>query len=165
MREARAKFGITWLPDGRLFAVGGKISSGGSTATVEMLDTSFIGSAPSSILKGGWKYLAPMSKPRESHGVAFLDDKLVAVGGTDERTVEVFTLPTNGNALGQWSTIYPLPSPFALRALLPFENLLIGIRKPYFVTFLNEVIVFLMEMLYSSPMAWPCYVLSDGGIR
>ncbi len=72
-----------------------------------------------------------MSMPRESHGVAFLDGKLVAVGGTNERTVEVFTLPRKGNVVGQWSTIYPLPSPFALQALLPVDYLLIGIRKTY----------------------------------
>ncbi len=125
MREARAKFGIIWVPDGRLFAIGGKISSGGSTPTVEMLDTS----NHASTANGVWTPVASMSNPRESHGVAFLDGKLVAVGGTDERSVETFTLPTKDNVHGQWSTIYPLPSPFALQALLPVDNLLIGIRK------------------------------------
>ncbi len=51
----------------------------------------------------------------------------MAVGGTD--SVEVFSLPTKDNVLGQWSTIYPLPSAFALQALLPVNNLLIGIRE------------------------------------
>ncbi len=123
MREARAKFGIIWVPDGRLFAIGGKVSSGGSTSTVEMLDTTNQISTSNAV----WKSVASMSNPRESHGVAFLDGKLVAVGGTNECSVEVFTLPTKDNALGQWSTIYPLPSPFALQALLPADNLLIGI--------------------------------------
>ncbi len=59
----------------------------------------------------------------------FLKGKLVAVGGTDERSVEIFTLPTKDNVLGPWSTIYPLPSPFALQALLPVDNLLTGIRE------------------------------------
>ncbi len=127
MREARAKFGIIWIPDGRLFAIGGKISSGGSTSTVEMLDISSLGNGRASNIV--WTNVASMSNPRESHGVAFLDGKLVAVGGTDECSVEVFTLPTKDNVLGQWSTIYPLPSPFALQALLPVDNLLIGIRE------------------------------------
>ncbi len=124
MHEARAKFGIIWVPDDRLFAIGGKISSGGSTSTVEMLDTT-----NQIISNAVWKSVASMSNPRESHGVVFLDGKLVAVGGTEERSVEVFTLPTKDNVLGQWSTIYPLPSPSALQALLPVDNLLIGIRE------------------------------------
>ncbi len=127
MREARANFGIIWVPDGRLFAIGGKICSGDSTSTVEMLDTSSLGNGRTSTFNVVWTNVASMSNPRESHGVAFLDGKLVAVGGTNECSVEVFTLPTKDNALGQWSTIYPLPSPFALQALLPADNLLIGI--------------------------------------
>ncbi len=57
MREARAKFGVIWLLDGRLFAIGGKISSGGSTSTVEMLDTS----NQASTSTGVWKTVASMS--------------------------------------------------------------------------------------------------------
>ncbi len=70
MREARVKFGIIWVPDGRLFAIGGKISSGGSTSTVEMLDTNQISTS-----NAVWKSVASMSNPRESHGVAFLDGR------------------------------------------------------------------------------------------
>ncbi len=94
MREARAKFGIIWVPDGRLFAIGGKISSGGSTSTVEIIDTSSLGNGQASTFNVVWTNVASMSNPRESHGVALLDGKLVAVGGTDECSVEVFTLPT-----------------------------------------------------------------------
>ncbi len=136
MQETRANFVIIWVPDGRLFAIGGTIGSCGSTPTVEMFDTSCFGSKLSSLRKGGWTFVAPMSKPRESHGVALLDGKLVAVGGADEYSVEVFTLPTKENFLGQWSTIYPLPSPFTLRALLPVDNILIGIREILFVIFM-----------------------------
>ncbi len=135
MREPRANFGIIWVSDGRLFAIGGKISSGCSTSSVEMLDTSSWGNGQTSTFNKVWINVASMSNPRESHGVAFLDGKLVAVGGTDERSVEVFTLPTKDNVLGQWSTIYPLPSPFALQALLPVDNLLIGIRESVSVHF------------------------------
>ncbi len=129
MREARAKFGSIWVPDGRLFAIGGQINSSGSTPTVEMLDTSNLGNGGASTYNVVWTNVASMSNPRESHGVAFLDGKLVAVGGNDDRNAETFTLPTKDNVLGQWSTIYPLPSPFALQTLLPVDNLLIGIRK------------------------------------
>ncbi len=129
MQKARANFGITWMPDGRLFAIGGTISSGGPTSTVEMLETSCVGNSQTSSPSGAWAFVAPMLNPRESHSVAFLDGKLVAVGGIDESSVEVFTLPNKDNVLGQWSTIYPLPSPFTLQALLPVDNLLIGIRE------------------------------------
>ncbi len=93
MREPRANFGIIWIPDGRLFAIGGKISSGGSTSTVEMFDTSRWGNVQASTFNVVWIAVASMSNPRESHGVAFPDAKLVAVGGTRECSVEVFTLP------------------------------------------------------------------------
>ncbi len=136
MQEARANFGIIWVPDGRLFAIGGTISSGGPTATVEMLETSHFGNSPASSPSRVWDFVAPMSNPRQSHGVALLDGKLVAVGGIDESSVEVFTLPTEDNALGQWSTIYPLPSPLTLEALLPVDNLLIGIRECLSVFFI-----------------------------
>ncbi len=129
MQKARANFGIIWVPDGRLFAIGGTISSGGPTSTVEMLETSHFGNSPASSSIAVWAFVAPMSNPRESHSVAFLDGKFVAVGGLDESSVEVFTLPNKDSVLGQWSTIYPLPSPFTLQALLPVDNLLIGIRE------------------------------------
>ncbi len=129
MREARAKFGIIWIPDGRLFAIDGQINSGGSTPTVKMLDTFNLGNGGASTYNALWTNVASMSNSRESHGVAFVDGKLVAVGGNEDRSVETFTLPTKSNGLGQWSTIYPLPSPFALQALLPVDNFLIGIRE------------------------------------
>ncbi len=150
MQVARVNFGIIWAPDGRLFAIVGKTSSGGPTPTVEMLDNLCFESSLPFMPKGRWTFVASMLTPRKSHGVAFLDGKLVAVGGTDEQSVEVFTLPTNDNALGQWNTIYPLPSQFALQALLPFDNLLIGIRKPYFVTFMSSAIKLNGTVIYVS---------------
>ncbi len=129
MHEARANFKVIWVPDGRLFAIGGKFRSGAPTTTVEMLDTSCLGNNATSASRGGWSFVASMAHPRESHGVALLDGKLVAVGGINESSVEVFTVPAEDNVLGQWSTIYPLPSPFTLQALLPVDNLLIGIRE------------------------------------
>ncbi len=129
MQEARANFGIIWVPDGRLFAIGGKITAGRPKPTVEMLETSHFDNSQASSSIGVWTFVAPMRNPRESHSVAFLDGKFVAVGGLDEPSVEVFTLPNTDNVLGQWNAIYPLPSPFTLQALLPVDNLLIGIRE------------------------------------
>ncbi len=123
MREPRAKFGIIWVPDGRLFAIGAKSSSGGSTSAVEMLNTP--NQASTFIVV--WTNVASMSNPRESHGVAFFDGKFVAVGRPDE--CSVFALPSKDNVLGKWSAISQCPSPFALQALLPADNLLIGIRE------------------------------------
>ncbi len=38
MQTPRADFGVVWVPDGRIFAIGGNAGPGGPTATVEVLD-------------------------------------------------------------------------------------------------------------------------------
>ncbi len=125
MKESRCRFGVAWLPDGRLFAVGGNQGLGKVTATVEMLACGDWNSP-----KGGasdWQYMAPLPSPRENHAVAVSRGKIVVAGGSDTTEVTVFTPPTSASPLGQWSTIDSLPRPQNLFSLVAVQDGLIGV--------------------------------------
>ncbi len=98
MNTPRASLELEWVPDGRLFAVGG---FGGKqflpTRTVEMLECSWTCEAP---CKTTWSYVAPMLVARAAHGVSYFAGKLFAAGGIDNDTVEYFTLPSADNRNG-----------------------------------------------------------------
>ncbi len=126
MQQPRSDFGIAWADDGRLFAIGGQTGSGKITETVEML-TSATADAANGTVNGCWSYVAPLSKPRKSHAVAFIAGRIVVAGGENECEVECFTLPTSDNTMGQWTQIYPLPKALAVLSLLPVDNCLISI--------------------------------------
>ncbi len=79
------------------------------------------------LTNGTWTFVAPLIKPRKSHAVAFIGGKIVIAGGIAECGVEYFTLPTDENDKGQWTSIYPLPEPLNIIALLRADNCLIGI--------------------------------------
>ncbi len=125
MQENRAHFGIVWSNDCRLFSIGGQTGPNKSTQSVEML--SFSGMDAKPLANGTWTFVAPLRKPRQSHAAAFIGGKVVVAGGIAECGVECFNLPTDGNASGQWTSIYPLPEPLSIIALLPVDNCLIGI--------------------------------------
>ncbi len=56
-----------------------------------------------------------------------LEGKVIVAGGLEERGVEYFTPPSDIDRLGQWTSIYPLPNPMAILALLPIKFGFIGI--------------------------------------
>ncbi len=126
MQQPRSDFGIAWADDGRLFAIGGQTGSGKITETVELLTSA---DAVYGTVNGCWSYVAPLSKPRRSHAVAFIGLKIVMAGGEKEREVDCFTLPTSDNVMGQWTHIYPLPKALDLLSLLPADNCLISIKN------------------------------------
>ncbi len=130
MQKSRANFGIVWNSDGRLFAFGGHTGQNMSTQTVEMLSCSNMDTEPAA--NSTWTFVAPLPKPRQYHAAAFIGEKIVVTGGIDECGVEYFTLPTAENVLGQWTSIYPLPDPLRIIALLPADNCLIGICMSMF---------------------------------
>ncbi len=125
MQQSRANFAIVWSNDGRLFSFGGQTGPHKSTQTVEMLSCSNMDADP--LANSTWTFVAPLPKPRQSHAAAFIGGKVVVAGGIRECGVEYFTLPTNENVLGQWTSIYPLPDPLRIITLLPADNCLIGI--------------------------------------
>ncbi len=95
------------------------------TATVETIHCSnFDTEAP---VNDTWTYVAPLPSARSSHAAAFICGKIIVVGGTNKRGVECFTLPTSGNAEGQWTMLHPLPEPLEMIALIPVDNVLIGV--------------------------------------
>ncbi len=134
MQENRSYFGIAWADNGRLFAIGGQTGPETITATVEVLNIATMEAADGAV-DGGWSFVAPLSKPRKHHAVAFIGGKIVVVGGENEREVECFTLPTNDNSKGQWTRIYPLPKALDIVALLPVDNYIITIGTFYYNSF------------------------------
>ncbi len=125
MLQPRACFAIVWTPDGRLFAIGGNTTATDQTATVETLHCSnFDTEEPISTT---WMYAAPLPSARASHAAAFICGKIIVMGGTNKCCVDCYTLPTSGNPEGQWTMLHPLPEPLEMIALIPVENVLIGV--------------------------------------
>ncbi len=141
MQTPRADFGVVWVPDGRIFAIGGNTGPDGTTATVEMLDCCDVHKAANT---GTWSYVAPLPTARQCHAVTFLEGKIIVAGGIGERGVECFSLPSSVNKMGQWTSIYPLPKPMNLLALLPVDFGFIGTCKtpscPYLVAMRDEIL-------------------------
>ncbi len=135
MQTPRADFGVVWVPDGRIFAIGGDTGPDGTTSAVEMLDRCDTQSATAST--GTWNYVAPLPTARQCHAATFLEGKVIVAAGIGERGVESFSLPSAVNTMGQWTSFYLLPKPTGLLALLPCDFGFIGICKlpscPYFV--------------------------------
>ncbi len=139
MNENRINFAAVWVPDGRLFAVGGNSGVNCPTGKVEMLSCCNWETEPTAL--GDWSFVGPLPKARQSHAAAYLGDKLIVAGGTGECGVEVFTLPTPQFPNGQWTSVFPLPEPMPLLALIPAENVLIGISRFFsFAQFARQLI-------------------------
>ncbi len=118
MNSPRAWLGLEWVPDGRLFAVGGiDGNQHQSTRTVEMLECSWGNEAP---CRANWRYVAPMLEARVAHGVGYFAGKLFAAGGKDINTVEAFTLPSPDKPEGEWTKLRPLNRKNTLYGVFPF---------------------------------------------
>ncbi len=127
MKAPRYLFRLEWVPDGRLFAVGGVSCDGEPTATVEMLKCSWVArEGPAST---SWRYVAPLLAPRAYHAVCCFAGKLFAVGGVNDATVESFTLPSVGNGMGEWTRIRPLNCNLVFFGAIPFGEALLCVGK------------------------------------
>ncbi len=131
MLEPRSDFGIAWMPDGRLFAIGGNRGASGQTSSVEVLHCCNAHVATTTPATDTWTYVAPLSTARQCHAVTVLEGKIIVAGGREECGVEYFAPPSDFNKLGQWTSIYPLPNPIKLLSLLPIKFGFIGICKAY----------------------------------
>ncbi len=127
MNTPRYFFGLEWIPDGRLFAVGGKTDGRTRIATVEMLECSWEAEGGPATSK--WRYVAPLLAPRRMHGVRFFAGKLLAVGGSNDVAVECFTLPSAGDEMGQWTKVRPINRDMKLVGVLPFDEGLLCVGK------------------------------------
>ncbi len=126
MSSARGWPGVEWVPDGRLFAMGGFSGDHQPTKSVEMLKCSWTSNAPPTTT---WRDVAPMLEPRAKHGVGYFAEKLFVAGGRDSDTVEYFTLPSAGTPNGEWTTVRPLNMKTAFYGLLPFGDGLLCVGK------------------------------------
>ncbi|WP_322857561.1 Kelch repeat-containing protein [Mycobacterium shigaense] len=93
---------LTAVSDGSyVYAIGGRsLSSDRNSAALERFD-------PAS---GAWATLVSMPTPRGSYGAAYIDGRIVALGGEEPATVlnvaEMYDI-----AAGKWSTLPPMPTP------------------------------------------------------
>ncbi len=126
MNSPRAWPGLEWVPDGRLFAVGGFGADHLPVKSVEMLECSWTSDAPPT---STWRDVAPMLERRAKHGVGYFAEKLFVAGGTDSETVEYFTLPSADKPNGEWTKVRPLNSKNNLYGLLPFGDGLLCVGK------------------------------------
>ncbi len=126
MNAARTWTAVSWVPDGRLFAVGGLGDDREPIASVEMLQCSWDTEV---ITRCNWQAVAPLNHPRAAHGLAFIYGRLVAAGGKRTSTIEYFKLPCEEYPQGQWIEIRPMVLPLNLHALLPFKGGLLAVGK------------------------------------
>ncbi|KAL7061658.1 hypothetical protein AAHC03_0723 [Spirometra sp. Aus1] len=117
MNAIRTSFAAVWLPDGRVFAIGGlqgnAESSGSYLSSVEMLQRPFTkqgGDEDKSPAQ--WTFVAPMLGARACHAAAVVGDKIVVVGGLADPTpgqylvtAELFSPPKDDSGKGQWTSL------------------------------------------------------------
>ncbi len=127
MLSGRVLHAVCWVPSGWLFAVGGLLKGEAVTNTVEMLEYSWREEKPPH--NCAWRHVAPLLHPRCLHGLAFIDGKLVAAGGSKTVSVEVFTLPSPGNSEGQWTEVRPFISEKNFKGMIPFDRGLLAVGK------------------------------------
>jgi len=102
METARRDFQVVWLPDGRIFAMGGW-----DLNSVETLHREWAFDGETT---GQWRRCSPMLKARADFAAVVLQGDVVLVAGGDSSTVELFTPPPAADgprALGQWTSLQP----------------------------------------------------------
>nr|VZI33551.1 unnamed protein product [Spirometra erinaceieuropaei] len=130
LRDKREGPAAAALPDGRAFVLGGH-DGASSITSVEychfrpdwqeraVQDTQF------------WKPVAPMHSPRSCLAAAAFKGKIIVVGGYDDHrsldSAEVFSPPTDGQSLGQWTEIATMDIFRSPASLFVYENRLIAI--------------------------------------
>ncbi len=131
LNDARSILALEWVPDGRLFAVGGVGFGQTRLASVEMLECPW---DTEESVNSEWQYVEPMHQAKCAHALAYLKGKIIAAGG-QEVSVECFTLPTGELPKGQWVVIRPMSHINTLFGIHPFgEDLLfVGKRLLLFV--------------------------------
>ncbi len=133
---------LAWLPDGRIFAVGGEDGPKSALTTVEMLQAPWDREGPGN---SQWRYAAPMHHARTALAVVYFEGKLIAAGGVGRDSVECFTLPTNEVPEGQWVVIRPMSHNNTPVGILPFGEDLLFVGKCIIFCFYTGTMFFCLE--------------------
>ncbi len=126
LNVSRLALTVNWLPDGRMFAVGGGTNVNDPSDAVEMLRWPWDSDEPT---KRRWVSLKPLLIPRCHHGAAFASGKLIVAGGDQEGSAESFTPPCTEFPEGQWTKIRPILEGVKLAGLVPFGEGLLAVCK------------------------------------
>ncbi len=127
MINGRMMFRLSWVPDGRLFAIAGVDDSQSPTNSVEVLEISWdTEELPS---HSRWREIAGLHQPRHQFGAGFIKGKLVVAGGKDDATAECLNLPCSEYPDGQWTLIRPMGRALTLHGVLPLGGELLTVGK------------------------------------
>jgi len=114
METARTNFQVVWLPDGRIFALGGE--NAGCLKSVEMLNREWQFEGQTT---GEWRQCSCMLTARRGFAAVVLHDEYVLVTGGQTcygyclASVDLFTPPPAVNdpyAVGQWTCLQSMQS-------------------------------------------------------
>ncbi len=93
LNNGRTVFALEWVPNGRLFAVGGCYNTQSLLGSVDMLQCPW---DTKGTVNSELHYVASMHHARWAHAVAYFEGKLIASGGYDQKSVACFTRRTDG---------------------------------------------------------------------
>jgi len=115
LKMARSSCGVVWLPDGRVFVIGGYAGGGVYINSVEMTTREWSSEGAAA---GVWRNVAGMLTARTVFAAVVVQGLVIVAGGytTDQEllsTVELFTPPaaSDPQAIGQWISMQPMPLP------------------------------------------------------
>nr|VZI52450.1 unnamed protein product [Spirometra erinaceieuropaei] len=126
MHTLRNSFALAWLPDGRVFAIGGFYGSSRAknnmAASVEVYDRTWEPASDPTRPYSKWRLVAPMAIPRACHAAVCVEGRILVAGGafgepgakTSLDTVELYEPPSEACPLGQWTRIAPMKTKTAL---------------------------------------------------
>lgn len=114
LETARTGCRVVWLPDGRVFAIGGWAGRD-RLNSVEMTRREWSSEGAAA---GNWRNVARMLTARSHFAAVVVHDLILVAGGWTTghvvlSSVELFTPPAAADpqALGQWTGMQPMPSP------------------------------------------------------
>ncbi len=145
MKKDRYDCGIAWLPDGRIFVIGGRSGDTASMclSSVEVLRRRWrtIGATTKE-----WREIAPLNVARANHGVAVFHEHIIVAGGETDTpkgvahlsSVEMLSLPTDNADQGQWTEICNLTRPMTVCSLVLWSGKLYAFGKSYIHHFMSH---------------------------
>lgn len=126
LNTARHSHRVIWIPDGRLFAIGGAQETV-SLNSVEMIICPW-NSAKKALAE--WRIVAPMQSVRNKFGAALIRGWIIVAGGNQLPgvqcidIVEMFTPPSidNPQDMGQWTFLNKLPQKMLVSSAVVFQD-------------------------------------------